>query len=582
MLSWDAPLYLWGLALVLPMAFAMSGMVRALRLRRDRYADPDMMAEMRVQASLRSPMARMAMLILAFAFLVVALAGPRIGGHAGSRLPGEVPALAIAVDVSKSMGVQDLSPNRMSVARDALDTLLVSLAGWKAGVIAFADDALVFCPMTSDLSAIKTLTARLQPGMAELRQGSNPENALRVALAQLQGRSGAVLLVTDGEPLAGTLAKAVTAAQRAGVSIYVMGLGTSAGGKIPDGKDLFGESVYRVGGDGQPALSRADFKGLQEVARSTGGLFVDAAQPGAPDRLLAHLNSRWGAGSEGSEGILLYQIPLALALALLVLEAGLSNRILLPFKTRLLLEQVMRRVRRTAPLALVVLGLFQTAWTWPWQGSPEARKGADAYAAGRWKEARQALVKASATRPDDPKLAYDLGCANYQAGDFEGAAKAFGRAAELLPKGDKTEAWVRYNQGNALYRLGEAKGERKARWTAAIEQYQAAVKLNPKDADAVYNLELVKRRLKELPEEKQQGGASGQKQAPPKDSGGGDVMPNDAEIQATLDALQHEEQRFQGEVNREERPPEQSSASDLLKQLVDQAVKGQRTERPDW
>lgn len=582
MLSWDAPLCLWGLVLVLPMAFAMSGMVRALRLRRDRYADPEMMAEMRVRASLASPMARLAMLILAFALLVVALAGPRVGGRVGARLPGEVPALAIAVDVSKSMGVQDLSPDRMSVARDALDGLLVNLSGWKAGVVAFADDAVVFCPMTSDLAAVKTLTARLRPGMTELRQGSNLENALRVALSQLQGRSGAVLLVTDGEPLAGSLTKAVAEAQRTRVGVYVMGLGTAAGGKIPDGKDLFGEPVFRAGGDGLPALSRADLKGLQGVARTTGGLFVDASQTGAAERLLAHLNSRWGAGSEGSEGLLVYQIPLALALMLLVLEAGLSNRILLPFKTRLLLEQVMRRVRRTAPLALVLLGLSQTAWTWPWQGSPEARTGADAYAAGRWKEARQALVKATKARPDDPKLAYDLGCAHYQGGDFEGAAKAFGRAAELLPKGDKNEAWVRYNQGNALYRLGEAKGDRKQRWREAIAQYRAALKLNPKDADATYNLELVTRRLKALPEDKQQGGASGQKQAPPKEAGGGDVMPNDAEIQATLDALQHEEQRFQGEVNREERAPEPSSASDLLKQLVDQAAKGQSAERPDW
>ncbi|MNX91996.1 Tetratricopeptide repeat protein [compost metagenome] len=564
------------------MAFSVGGMVRALRVRRDRYADPDLMAEMRVRASLASPMARLGMLIVAFALLVVALAGPRLGGHRGVRLPGEVPALAIAVDVSKSMGVQDLASDRMSVAREALDGLLVNLSGWKAGVVAFADDALVFCPMTSDLSAVKTLTARLQPGMAELRQGSNLEGALRAALAQLQGRVGAALLVTDGEPLAGTLSKAVAEAQAAGVSVYVLGLGTPTGGKIPDGRDLFGEQAFRMGSDGSPVISRADFKGLQEAARATGGLFLDAAQPGAPERLLAHLNSRWGSGSEGSEGILLYQIPLAIALMLLVLEAGLSNRILLPFKARLLVERVLRRVRRTAPLALALLALSQTAWTWPWQASPEARKGADAYKAGQWKEAREALVKAAKERPNDAMIAYDLGCAHYQAGDFDGAAKAFGRAAELLPKDDKTLPWVRYNQGNALYRLGEAKGERKARWQAAIAEYQAVLKSNPKDADAVYNLELVTRRLKALPEDKQQGGASGQKEAPPKDAGGGDVMPNPAEIQATLDALQHEEQRFQSEVRREERPPEPSSASDLLKQLVDQAAKGQPAERPDW
>lgn len=582
MLSWDQPLILWALLLALPMAFSVARMVRALRARRDRYADPDLMAEMKVSASLASPSARLAMLILAFSFLVVALAGPRIGGRLGARLPGELPALAIAVDVSKSMGVQDLGRARMEVARDAMDGLLVNLSGWKAGVVAFADDARVFCPMTSDLSAVKTLTARLRPGMAELKQGSNPENAVRTALSQLEGRTGAVLLVSDGEPLAGTLAKAADEAKRAGVSVYVLGLGTPSGGKIPDGQDLFGEPVYRTLGDGSPAISRADQAGLQALARTTGGLYLDASRPGASERILAHLNSRWGAGSEGSEGVLLYQIPLALALALLVLEAGLSNRLLLPFKARLLLERALRRTRRGAPLALALLALSQTAWTWPWQGMPEAQKGASAYASGQWKEARQALVEAAKARPDDPKLAYDLGCAHYQAGDFEAAASAFGRAAELLPEGDKTLPWVRYNRGNALYRLGEAKGERKVRWQAAISEYKAALKQNPKDADAVYNLELVARRLKALPEEKQQGGASGQKQAPPTQTGGGDVIPNQAEIQATLDALQHEEQRFQSEVRRNEPPPEPSSASDLLKQLVDQAAKGQGAQRPDW
>lgn len=575
MLSWDAPLGLVLLVLLVPMGLALWRALVQLRARRDRYADPELLGRMARLPREASEAMRLGILLMAFALAAIALAGPRWGASLQGRLAGEVPSLVVACDVSRSMGVQDGSPTRLEAARDTINGLLDNLTGWRTGLIAFADDAQVFCPMTSDTAAVETLTARLKPGMSELKPGTNVEAAITKALSQLEGRPGAILLVSDGEALSGNASLAAQAAAKVGVPIFTAVVGTPDGGQIPTGTDLFGQPTYRMGKDGAPVISHSDATSLEALAKATGGRFVAASQTGASEQVLAALRQRWAGDGNGREGIPLYQLPLALAILLLLTDGIYSRR------------AGLRRLIRFKPLVgmyVALFGLSQQAFTWPWTGLGAVRSASSAYQHGQWDQAQKDLGQAIAQHPDDWHIAYDLGCVRYQAGNFEGAAQAFSSALDHLKGGDRSGAWIQYNLGNALFRQGEAKGDRRARWSEAVSHYQAALKLDPQDADARYNLDLVTRRLKELPPEKPKGGGKQEHQGAPKEPNqDGQGLPNDAEIQATLDALQHEERQHQAEQAPQVPTPPPVSASDLLKQLVNQAANHEAlSDRPDW
>lgn len=582
MLSWDQANCFWALWLLLPMAWGLARMLWRLRARKDRYADADLMREMRVRVPEGEDALRLGLLITAFAALIVSAAGPRVGGSHEKRLPGEVPTLVVALDVSKSMGVADVATSRMEAARTAVDVLLDNLPGWRAGLVAFADEAMVLVPLTSDVSAVKTLSARLRPGHAELKQGSNLESAMRLALGQLRGRPGAILVASDGEELAGEVRRVLPDLKKAGAIAYVLGVGTKAGGRIPDGQDLFGEPTYRLDRSGAPVLSRAALETLESLARDTGGVYADAGARGAAEDLLSALRTRWGTEGTADSGRSLYQWPLVAGLALWLLSTLLEYRARLSFGSHLSLAKLLRRFSRMAGLFLAASALSQTAGTWPWAAMQELQQAGKAYSQGQYDQAKRTLERAVAAHPEDSRLMYDLGCARYQAGDFEGASKAFSQALAKLPKGSASEGWIRYNLGNAEYRLGESRNDRRKHWQKAVEQYQAALKLDAQDADARYNLELVSRRLKETPPAKPQAGA-GQQREKPQPAPGGEPLPNEAEIQATLDALQHEERKLQEQVKQPDALEPPTSASDIFKQLMNQSTKQDVfSDRPDW
>lgn len=579
MFSWDHPLGLLTLLLVVPFGWFLLLDRQSLRSRQARFADLPLFRRMNIRLPRTSELARLSLKILALLLLGLSLAGPRVGGRLDSRVPGELPSAVLLLDVSKSMGATDTAPSRLEVANAKLTTLIGSLEGWRASMVAFADDAVVFCPMTTDLGAAEALLHRMKPGMKELKQGSNLENAIRVALSQLQGRPGTILLATDGESLSGDPAKAAAEARKAGVPVYVIGVGTREGAPVPDGADLFGAPVMKRGRDGVPVLSHANPEGLNDLAKVTGGSLVDGATPGAAELLGQELKKRYGSDSVSEQGKSLFQWPLGLALLLLLIEDVLNHRGSAQFRFHLGLARFTHGIKRLNGLLLIVLALSQMAWTWPWAQGLEIRRAAEAYAKGDWKGALATLERAQVQDANNPHVRYDLGNAQYQAGNFEAAAQSFSRALESLPKGSKIQLWAHYNLGNALYRLGEAKGNRQSNWKEAIKHFEEALKLDLKEEDARYNLELVKKRLKDLPPEQNSGNKASNKGEPTPDPHG-QALPNEAEVQATLDALQHQELQHQAELNGSPAPTPLPTTGELLKQLMNQGMNA--SDRPDW
>jgi Ca-activated chloride channel family protein len=137
------------------------------------------------------------------------------------------------------------------------------------------------------------------------------------------------------------------------------------------------------------------------------------------------------------------------------------------------------------------------------QGSPAS--ALREYKAGKYDQALQEYEQLLKRKSDDPRLHFNTGAAAYRNQQFDEAAKQFN--ATLASPDLKLQGSAYYNEGNALYHLGESNPDPKKRteaWEKALTDYQSTAKLNPQDADAKFNYEFVKRKLEELKQQQQQ------------------------------------------------------------------------------
>ena len=149
------------------------------------------------------------------------------------------------------------------------------------------------------------------------------------------------------------------------------------------------------------------------------------------------------------------------------------------------------RSRRHA-FALLALAAGSLGWLDP---SATPREAARFYAEGKFDDAATRYNQALTDEPDSALLHFNLGDAEYRRKQYEAAGRAFGQVQQ--------DAAAQYNQGNALYRLGEAAEQAKpqdalAKWAEALVAYRRAIATDPADEDAKFNYEWVSRKIAEL------------------------------------------------------------------------------------
>ena len=283
-----------------------------------------------VSRSAALQLAKALLLLLASTALPVALAGPQLGvTERAVRQQGA--DLVIALDVSQSMAVRDVPPDRLRAARNAIASLGRQLVGSRIALVLFAGDGVLRYPATSDgavLGAVLDNSGRgfRLPGGSSLRAGI--EAALNAFPDRRDGeRRKALLVVSDGEYPAEEL-PAGTLLRERGIRVFALGVGTTAGGQIPtydgDGRQT---GVLR-GADGQPITSRLYEDTLRRLAEQAGGRYWHyAGEEGALADLVAEIRAM--DTSEISRERFpddRFQIFTGLAFAALLLEWLLSDR----------------------------------------------------------------------------------------------------------------------------------------------------------------------------------------------------------------------------------------------------------------
>ncbi len=254
------------------------------------------------------------LLVAGLALTALALGAPRAGFELRPVLRDEG-SLLLAIDVSASMGAEDLGVSRLTAAKSVARSILTQQQG-RVGVLEFESVGVLISPLTSDAAAVEDLVESLAPGELSLA-GTDLGAAILRGTEYLASRTSgprAIVLLSDGEDRGKLLDRALAEAVRLEIPVSTVLLGTAAGATIPvDGAALRDES-------GRVVTTRADGAVLEKIARATGGSFVanpfDRAAFAAMEGLTpAQIVT--GEGRTRRVPVERFQWPLALGLLLL-------------------------------------------------------------------------------------------------------------------------------------------------------------------------------------------------------------------------------------------------------------------------
>ena len=281
-----------------------------------------------------SPLKRLlktVLLIAAVGLLFLAMARPHLffDWQDESRTGLDI---LLAVDCSKSMLTEDVKPSRLERAKLAIADFADHLTDNRLGLIAFAGDAFLQCPLTLDHDAFQTAVRELDTDTIP-RPGTDIASAIDLAVDALKSQPNNMkflILVTDGEDLEGRVLDAAKSAAQSGLKIYTVGVGTPAGDLIPE-RDDSGTVVYHHDASGQIVQSKLDESTLRQIADLTGGAYLELGQRGEG---LDEIYSRYIEPlprqnlEERREKIRIerFEWPLALAILFLMWEFMINER----------------------------------------------------------------------------------------------------------------------------------------------------------------------------------------------------------------------------------------------------------------
>lgn len=402
---------------------------------------------------------RMALWLCGFGLAALSAAQPR-WGFTWEEIEVRGLEVVIALDLSRSMDAEDLSPSRLERARREVRDLLAEMPNDRVGLVIFAAGAYPRVPLTLDHEVLYEILEDTHTGVLQA-QGSSVANALRESqrlFGDELSSDRAIILLSDGETWDEDLAAAAGELAEAKIEVYAIGVGTPEGAPIPESGGGFKQS------GGEVVLSRLDERALSEIAAATGGAYVrssasDDDTAGILRQLRASLTRTQSAVTREKRWDERFQWPLAAGLGLILLAAAMGDG-------------------RKLATAILLFALVMPA------------RAAE--------EEVQALSQQALDHPDDPRVQWALAEALYKAGRYDDAARAFNELGARAPD-SHTRTQALYNAGVARYRAG--------RLDEAITSWDEALKLDPEHAAAQKNREAVAQEIaaRTQPPQPQQG-----------------------------------------------------------------------------
>lgn len=428
---------------------------------------------------------------IAWISLVIALAGPRTAIPAPTESSRSGVDILFALDLSKSMTVQDLPPNRFLTARSLIESIVNRLEqNDRLGLMVYAGKPHLVSPLTFDRKLFGHYLTLLRPGMLPT-MGSQIKPALVFGVEHLQqtaGKAKVLVVFTDGEPQNFTRQPdpvGLEAIPQSDVKIILVGVGENGRSRIPDPSHQSG--FLHV--NGLLVTSRLEEAGLQALATQMGANYVKAEKDkafldkilsdvtvGAEERKLLSSDTIWKDHAKPFVWILLVAVLFTFYPFRFAHKSAISVWVM-----------------------VLALPFFQPSSVWAETQVAKQQEAFQAYSAKDYDEAIQLY---------DVINSYDgwfgAGASAYKNQDMESAVQYF-RQAALMGAGDWQRAQALFNLGNSYFQANLM--------PQAIEAYEQALVYEPDYENAKHNLELAKqRRQQEMRGQQQQQDQDGEGQ----------------------------------------------------------------------
>jgi len=359
-------------------------------------------------------------------------------------------ALVIALDLSRSMNAQDLSPNRLTRGKLKILDILERRRSAQVALIVYSANAFTVTPLTSDSDTIISLINSLDTTIMPSR-GSYPSAAIEKGiqlLKQAGASNGEILLVTDGG-ITSDAFDSVEKLKNEGYKLSVLGVGTEDGAPIP--KESGG---FVIDNSGQIAIARLEIEDLIKLASIGGGTYTNLT---SNDQDINMLLSERVLDAEESDESLATDQWYEFGPWLLLLIVPLSSLFFRRGWVFILIFTVLPYDNQ----------IYAFEWIDLWKTKNQQAK--EAFDNGDYDTAVSLFT--------DPKW---LAAANYDAKNFQKSAQIF----NSIDDGDSL-----YNYANSLAKSGQLK--------KALEIYNEVIDLENKPEDAIYNRDLIMNLLKE-------------------------------------------------------------------------------------
>ena len=425
------------------------------------------------------------LLVLAVVLAALAAAQPRWGERSATVQAGGAQIVAV-LDVSRSMGALDAPPSRLAAARTALAETFVRLRGDRVALVVFAGDARLRFPLTRDLAAAATVIESVEGGTLLLERGTSTASGLELARELFDEESAGgrlVLLVSDGENLAGDPSASAAALAAEGIDLLVAGVGTTSGAPVPVRDVLSGELSTLRTREGEPVVTRLDEASLRAIATAGEGRYIGAnpaAVPAAVRSRVASLDQAAYRATTISLPIERYQWFVAAAVVLALIATAVEWRALASWRRTPALVGVAVLTLTLAACATAAYNLNERAL--------EALDGGDV------ETAIELLYEAQAESPQDGQIALNLAAALHQAGRYDEAVRISRRA--LNDRDGEIAAAAHSSLAHHLFALGELE--------EALDAFREALLLTPEDDVLRRDFEVVWRLLHPEPPPEQQ------------------------------------------------------------------------------
>jgi Ca-activated chloride channel family protein len=507
-MHWENTKLLW-LLLVVPPALALFFWWRERSRQKllAQFIEARLLSTLTVGISPQRRKIRFTLLVLASAFLIVALARPQHGFEL-EEIEQSGLDIVVAIDTSKSMLAQDIAPNRLARAKLAALELMQDAKFDRLGLVAFAGQAFLECPLTVDNTAFEESVQALDVNSIS-EGGTGLANAINAAASAFKenGRYKTLVLITDGEDNVNEAAalEAAKNAAKDGLKIFTVGVGTTEGDLIRI-TDASGNSDYVRDPQGNVVKTHLNENLLREISGASGGFYLPLRGGDTMDNLynrgLAQLPKTEGTGRMVRRYHEWFQLPLGIAIVLLLAEMFLPER--KKTKGAPPTEMTITKPVEAPPIINVpsatIIALI-AGFLLPLAAAASPASALDDYDSGHYTNALQEYSRLAQIQTNDLRLVFNAGDAAYRGTNFDLAQSLFLQVTLSPDVNLQQKAY--YNLGNTQFQAAKQAEDLDGLQSGleiAEKSYARAVDLNTNDTDAAFNLAFTKDAVERIKE----------------------------------------------------------------------------------